>query len=132
MVKRMLINLAIEYGSKVGKSFLKAYFRGMQDLVKDPSAALDLVVSTDQSKLMNRETEKLRLQLGLERMYITPEVEAAGFGGVDIKRLEKSVAQTVTGFKLKPVTAADVFTDKFLPAKEQRMVPPVSDRKPLQ
>ena len=114
------------------KSFLKAYFRGMQDLVKDPSAALDLVVSTDQSKLMNRETEKLRLQLGLERMYITPEVEAAGFGGVDIKRLEKSVAQTVTGFKLKPVTAADVFTDKFLPAKEQRMVPPVSDRKPLQ
>jgi NitT/TauT family transport system substrate-binding protein len=113
------------------KSFLKAYFRGMQDLVKDPSAALDLVVSTDQSKLMNRETEKLRLKLGLERMYITPEVEAAGFGGVDIKRLEKSVAQTVEGFKLKPVTAADVFTDKFLPAKEQRMVPPASDRKPL-
>jgi NitT/TauT family transport system substrate-binding protein len=113
------------------KSFLKAYFRGMQELVKDPSAALDLVISTDQSKLMDREAEKLRLKLGLERMYITPEVEAAGFGGVDPKRLEKSIAQTVTGFKLKPVTAADIFTDKFLPAKELRMVPPVSDRKPL-
>jgi NitT/TauT family transport system substrate-binding protein len=33
---------------------------------------------------------------------------------------------------LKPVTVADVFTDKFLPAKEQRMVPPTADRKPLQ
>jgi NitT/TauT family transport system substrate-binding protein len=64
-------------------------------------------------------------------MYVTPEVEAAGFGGVDVKRLEKSVTQTIEGFKLQPVTAADVFTDKFLPAKEQRMVPPVSDRKPL-
>ncbi|CAN1211546.1 SsuA/THI5-like domain-containing protein [Tumidithrix helvetica PCC 7403] len=113
------------------KSFLKAYFRGMQDVVKDPNAALDLVVSTDQSKLMDRDAEKLRLKLAIERMYVTPEVEAAGFGGVDMKRLEKSVAQTIEGFKLKPVTATDMFTDKFLPAKEQRMVPPVADRKPL-
>ena len=114
------------------KAFLKAYFRGMQEVVKDPTAALDLVVSTDQSKLMDREAEKLRLKLAIERMYVTPEVEAAGFGGADMKRLEKSVNQTVEGFKLKPVTVADVFTDKFLPAKEQRMVPLASDRKPLQ
>jgi len=113
------------------KSFLKAYFRGMQEVVKDPSAALDLVVSTDQSKLMDREAEKLRLKLAIERMYVTPELEAAGFGGADLKRLEKSITQTVEGFNLKPVTAADVFTDKFLPPKEQRMVPPASDRKPL-
>jgi NitT/TauT family transport system substrate-binding protein len=114
------------------KAFLKAYFRGMQEVVKDPTAALDLVVSTDQSKLMDREAEKLRPKLAIERMYVTPEVEAAGFGGADMKRLEKSINQTVEGFKLKPVTVADVFTDKFLPAKEQRMVPPASDRKPLQ
>ncbi|MEA5478204.1 ABC transporter substrate-binding protein [Pseudanabaena galeata UHCC 0370] len=113
------------------KSFLKAYFRGMQEVVKDPSAALDLVISTDQSKLMDRDAEKLRLKLALERMYVTPELEAAGFGGVDMKRLEKSITQTVEGFNLKPVTSADVFTDKFLPPKEQRMVPPASDRKPL-
>ena len=114
------------------KAFLKAYFRGMQEVVKDPTAALDLVVSTDQSKLMDRDAEKLRLKLAIERMYVTSEVEAAGFGGADMKRLEKSINQTTEGFKLKPVTVADVFTDKFLPAKEQRMVPPTSDRKPLQ
>jgi NitT/TauT family transport system substrate-binding protein len=114
------------------KAFLKAYFRGMQEVVKDPTAALDLVVSTDQSKLMDRDAEKLRLKLAIERMYVTPEVEASGFGGADMKRLEKSVNQTTEGFKLKPVTVADVFTDKFLPAKEQRMVPPTADRKPLQ
>jgi NitT/TauT family transport system substrate-binding protein len=113
------------------KSFLKAYFRGMQEVVKDPTAAVDLVVSTDQSKLMDKDAETLRLKLAIERMYVTPEVEAAGFGGADMKRLEKSITQTVEGFKLKPVTAADVFTDKFLPAKEERMVPPASDRKPL-
>jgi NitT/TauT family transport system substrate-binding protein len=116
---------------EVVKSFLKAYFRGMQEVVKDPSAALDLVISTDQSKLMDREAEKLRLQLAIERMYVTSEVEAAGFGGADMARLEKSITQTVEGFKLNPVKAADVFTDKFLPPKEQRLVPPASDRKPL-
>jgi len=113
------------------KAFLKAYFKGMQEVIKDPSAALDLVVSTDQSKLMDRDAEKLRLKLAIERMYVTPEVEAAGFGGADMKRLEKSINQTVEGFKLKPVTVADVFTDKFLPPKEQRMVPATGDRKPL-
>ncbi|WP_373542298.1 ABC transporter substrate-binding protein [Chamaesiphon sp.] len=116
---------------EVIKSFLKAYFKGMQEVVKDPSAAVDLVVSTDQSKLMDRDAEKLRLKLAIERMYVTPEVESIGFGDVDMKRLEKSITQAVTGFKLKPVKAADVFTDKFLPAKEQRMVPPSADRKPL-
>jgi NitT/TauT family transport system substrate-binding protein len=116
---------------EVIKSFLKAYFRGMQEVVKDPSAALDLVVSTDQSKLMDRDAEKLRLKLALERMYVTTEVESIGFGSADMKRLEKSINQAVTGFKLKPVKAADVFTDKFLPAKEQRMVPASADRKPL-
>jgi NitT/TauT family transport system substrate-binding protein len=113
------------------KSFLKAYFRGMQEVVKDPTAAVDLVISTDQSKLMDRDAEKLRLKLAIERMYVTPELEASGFGGVDMKRFEKSVAQTVEGFKLNPVTAADLFTDKFLPPKEQRLVPPASERKPL-
>jgi len=113
------------------KSFLKAYFRGMQEVVKDPNAALDLVISTDQSKLMDRDAEKLRLKLAIERLYVSPEVEANGFGGVDMKRLEKSVTQTVEGFKLKPTTAADIFTDKFLPPKEQRTVPPAADRKPL-
>jgi NitT/TauT family transport system substrate-binding protein len=80
---------------------------------------------------MDRDAEKLRLKLALERMYVTPELEASGLGGADMKRLDKSIAQTVEGFKLKPVTSADLFTDKFLPPKEQRMVPPASDRKPL-
>jgi NitT/TauT family transport system substrate-binding protein len=64
-------------------------------------------------------------------MYVTPEVEASGFGGVDMARLEKSIAQTVEGFGLKPVKAVDLFTDKFLPEKDKRLVPPAGDRKPL-
>jgi len=52
-------------------------------------------------------------------------------GGVDLKRLEKSIAQTVSGFNLKPVTVDDIFTDQFLPAPDQRKVPAANDRKPL-
>ena len=100
--------------------------------MKDPTAGLDAVLAADQSKLMNREAEKVRMQIALERLFITPEAEKIGLGAVDAKRLEKSVEQTVVGFKLKgKPTAADIYTDEFLTAKDQRTIPAKGDRKPL-
>lgn len=114
------------------KAFVKAYMRGMQDVLKDPSAGLDAVMASDDSKLMDREAEKIRLQVALERMYINPEVEQIGLGAADPARLEKTLKQTAEGFGLKATPAvADIYTDKFLPPKEQRQLPPQSDRKPL-
>ncbi|NJR48813.1 MAG: ABC transporter substrate-binding protein [Leptolyngbyaceae cyanobacterium CSU_1_3] len=116
----------------VVKAFVKGYMRGLQDVLKDPTAGLDAVMAADQSKLMDREAEKVRLQIALERMYITPEAETLGLGAADPARLERTIQQTVEGFGLKSTPkAADIFTDQFLPAKEQRQVPAQSDRKPL-
>jgi NitT/TauT family transport system substrate-binding protein len=112
------------------RAFVKAYMRGLQDVLKDPSAGLDAVMASDDSKLMDREAEKVRLQVALERMFLSPEVEQNGLGGVDPARLERTLKQTAEGFGLQATpTVADVFTDKFLPPKEERTVP--SDRKPL-
>jgi len=116
----------------VVKAFTAAYIKGLQDVLKDPTAGLDAVLAADQSKLMNREAEKVRMQIALERLFVTPEAEKLGLGSVDPKRLEKSVEQTVVGFKLKgKPTAADIYTDEFLPAKDQRTIPAKGDRKPL-
>ncbi len=116
----------------VVKAFTAAYLKGLQDVLKDPTAGLDAVLAADQSKLMNREAEKVRMQIALERLFITPEAEKLGLGSVDTKRLEKSIEQTVVGFKLKgKPTAADIYTEEFLPAKDQRMIPAKGDRKPL-
>lgn len=116
----------------VVKAFVKGYIRGLQDVLKDPTAGLDAVVAADQSKLMDREAEKVRLQIALERMFVTPETEALGLGALDPKRMEQTITQTVQGFGLKTTPKlSDIYTEEFLPPKDQRMVPPASERKPL-
>jgi NitT/TauT family transport system substrate-binding protein len=120
----------VEQNPDTVKAFVKAYLRGLQDVLKDPSAGLDAVMASDDSKLMDREAEKVRLKVALERMFISPEVEQNGLGGVDTARLEKTLKQTAEGFGLKTTpSVADIYTDKFLPPKDQRTLP--GDRKPL-
>lgn len=121
-----------EQNPDVVKGFVRAYLRGLQDVLRDPAAGLDAVVAADQSKLMDRESEKVRLQIALERMLLTPEVEANGLGAIDPKRMEQTITQTVQGFGLKSTPKlSDIFSDQYLPPKEQRAVPPASERKPL-
>lgn len=122
----------IDKNPEVVKSFVKAYLKGVQDVIKDPTAGLDALVAADQSKLISREAEKVRLQIALERMILSPEVDSIGLGASDPKRLQKSIDQTVTGFKLPgSPKVADIFTDQFLPPKAERQAPPVAERKPL-
>lgn len=117
---------------EVVKAFVKAYFRGFQDVLKDPSAGLDAVIASDTSKLMDREAERVRLEIAMRDLYITPEVEKNGLGGVDEKRLAKTIEQTIEGFKLKgKPTIADIFTAEYLPSKDLLTLPPASERKPL-
>ncbi len=114
------------------KGFVKAYLKGLQDTIKDPEAALDMVMAADDSKLMDREAEKVRLQIALEKLMITPEAESLGLGAVNSERLGKSITQTVEGFKLATkFKVEDVFDPSFLPAKEERAMPAAADRKPL-
>lgn len=122
----------IEQNPEVVRGFVRAYMRGLQDVLRDPTAGLDAVIAADQSKLMDREAERVRMQIALERMFITPEAEALGLGAIDPQRLEKTIQQTVEGFGLsRTPTVADIFTDEFLPSKEERLVPPGAERKPL-
>ncbi|MCG9892109.1 MAG: ABC transporter substrate-binding protein [Thermosynechococcaceae cyanobacterium MS004] len=122
----------IDKNPAVVKSFVKAYLRGVQDVIKDPNAGLEALMAADQSKLMDREAEKVRLQIALERLIITPEAETLGLGAVDQARLQKSIDQTVAGFKISGnPKSADIFTDQFLPPKSERTLPPAAERKPL-
>ncbi|MBD3882834.1 ABC transporter substrate-binding protein [Phormidium tenue FACHB-886] len=122
----------VEENPDAVRGFVKAYLRGLQDVLKDPTAGLDAVMAADQSKLMDRNAEKVRLQLALERMFITPEVEKNGLGAADPQRLEETIEQTAEGFELKSKPAtADIYTDEFLPAASERQLPAASERKPL-
>jgi len=122
----------LEENPDVVRSFLKAYFRGMQDAMRDPVAGLDSVMAQGDD-LMDRETEKLRLQINFNDLMVNEEVEANGLGAVDPERLKATIDQTVKGFGLAntpPIEA--VFDDSYLPPLEERQVPPESERAPLE
>lgn len=114
----------------VVKNFLAAYIQGFQDTIKNPAIGLESVVKAGDS-LMDANSEKLRLQIALDKLYITPEVDQVGIGGADNARLEKTIQQVAKGFSLETPKLDQVFDGSFLPPKEQRLLPPASDRKSL-
>ncbi len=117
----------------VVKGFVKAYLKGLQNTLKDPAAALDAVMEADESKLMNRDAEKIRLQVALEKLLVTPEVETVGLGGIDAKRLQTTIDQTVVGFGLKGnPKVEDIFDQSFLPSRDTRALPARAEMKPLE
>ena len=73
--------------------------------------------------IAKRDVELERLKLSLERNFVSPDVRKNGLGGVDAKRLERSIEQIGLTFQYtnKP-KGADIFTAQYLPPKEQRLV----------
>ena len=103
------------------KGFLRAFMKGMQDTIRDPSTAVDSVLK--RNDVAKKATELERLQMALRDNIITPEVKANGFGGVDMERLDKSIDQialTYT-FKAKP-KGSDIFDASFLPPAASRKI----------
>ena len=104
---------------KVVEGFVRATIKGVLDTIKDPDSAIKSVMKRNETA--NEAVELARLKMSLRDNFVTPWVKANGFGGVDMKRLEKSIEQigVTYDFKAKP-KAADVFTDKYLPPAAQR------------
>lgn len=122
----------LEANPDVVRGFLKAYIRGLQDTLIDPVAGLDSVIAQG-DELIERDAEKLRLQLALDGMLVNEEVEANGLAAVDPERLRVSIEQTVKGFGLASTPAIEeVFNDSYLPPLEERQAPPESERTPLE
>jgi NitT/TauT family transport system substrate-binding protein len=109
------------FSPKAVAGFVKGTIRGIQETLRDPEAAVDAVIK--RNPIAKRDVELERLKLSLERNFVTPDVKKNGIGGVDMKRLERSIEQIGLTFpytnKPKP---ADIFTAQYLPAKEQRLV----------
>lgn len=120
-----------EANPDVVKGFVKGYLKGMQDALSDPETGLEAVLAAG-DELMDKDSEKLRLQIALDGLLVTDEVEKNGLGAADPARLEATIAQTVKGFGLPEVPAIEeVFDDSFLPPLEERQAPPAAERKTL-
>jgi len=104
------------------KAFLRAFTKGLQDTVKNPTTAVESVLK--RNDVAKKETELERLQIALKDNILTPEVKKNGFGAVDMDRLDKSVDQIALTYQFKAAKpkGSDVFDPSFLPDAALRKV----------
>ncbi|MEO8524215.1 MAG: ABC transporter substrate-binding protein [Caldimonas sp.] len=101
------------------KAFLRAFSKGMKDLVADPKGAITILKARD--GLVNEELELRRLKLALDATILTPDAKAEGFGEVRGPRLSLMASQVSDAFGTKErISPAAVWKDGFLPSAAER------------
>jgi len=103
------------------KAFLRAFTRGMKDLIADPKAAIASVKARD--GIINEALELKRLKLVLDGTILTPDARAEGFGNVQAPRLSLMASQVSDAFGTKERVNPDaVWNGSFLPSAADRDV----------
>ena len=105
------------------EGFLRAFNRALAETLADPEGAIDYVLARD--GLIDVELETRRLKLAIESVIDTPDARAHGAGAVDEARLANAIQLVADAYDLPEVPATErVFTSRYLPAEEARMIFP--------
>lgn len=103
------------------KAFLRAFTKGMKDVIADPKAAVATVKERD--GIVNADLELRRLNLALEQTVLTPDARAEGFGDVNASRLALMASQVSDAFATKErVNANAVWNAGYLPSVTERAI----------
>jgi NitT/TauT family transport system substrate-binding protein len=102
------------------KSFLRAFTRGLKETVKNPSGAIESVLTRNATARKNIELE--RLTMAIRENIVTPEVKENGYGGIDAERFSRAIEQIALTYKFKAARPKpeDVFDSSFLPPPAER------------
>ncbi len=111
-----------EKNPEIVRKFVLGLVHGLNVMITDLNAAMASLKSYD--RLLNDEIEKARMVISLRDMFITPNVLKNGFSTVSTERLDRTLQQVAPVFKIAAPSAADVYTDRFLPPAEERAVKP--------
>jgi NitT/TauT family transport system substrate-binding protein len=103
------------------KAFLRAFTKGMKDVIADPKGAIAILKQRD--GIINEELELRRLKLALDATVLTADARSEGFGAISAPRLSLMSSQVSDAFATKDrVKAADVWNGNFLPAAADRNI----------
>ncbi len=103
------------------KAFLRAFTKGIKDVIADPKAAVAEVKARD--GIANADLELRRLKLALDQTVLTPDAKAEGFGNVESARLALMASQVSDAFATKErVNANAVWNGSFLPSVSDRAI----------
>jgi NitT/TauT family transport system substrate-binding protein len=103
------------------KAFLRAFSKGVKDVIADPSAGIASV--KDRDGLIDVALETRRLKLALAGSVLTSDAKAEGFGEVSPPRLALMASQVNDAYGLKERVQPDrIFVQGLLPSKDQRNI----------
>ena len=96
------------------KAFLRAFTKGMRDVIADPKASIATVKARD--GIIDVALEERRLKLALDATVLTPDARAEGFGEVKGPRLSLMASQVSDAFGTKErVKPEAVWNGAYLP-----------------
>jgi NitT/TauT family transport system substrate-binding protein len=109
------------------KGLLRAINRSMREVLAAPDTAIALLAKKE--PLLNQPIEKQRLLYVTRTLIATPEARSLGIGDINDARMSASMDAIAAAFELprKPALA-DVFSRSFLPPKDERTVPEISNQ----
>lgn len=103
------------------KAFLRAFTKGVKDVIADPKGAIATVKARD--GIINEELELRRLKLALDASVLTADAKAEGFGDAKPGRLSLMASQVSDAFATKErVNAAVIWNGSYLPTAAERDV----------
>lgn len=102
-------------------AFTQCIADGIFQSARNPDSAIDALLKRD--RLANRDVEKERLQLSLDWSILTPWVKQHGMSQIDNARMEKAVQDVAAALKIPVPPMNEVYTDRYLPARDKLMVP---------
>ena len=106
---------------EVVKAFLRAFTKGVREVLADPDAAAKFVKARD--PIIDEALERRRLKLSIQGSIATADARAEGFGEIRAPRLALMASQVNDAFGLKErLDPARIFDSSFLPPKEERNI----------
>ena len=101
------------------KAFLRAFTKGVKDVIADPKAGIATVKARD--GIIDTALEERRLKLALDATVLTADAKAEGFGNALGPRLSLMASQVSDAFGTKERVKPDaVWNGAFLPAAADR------------
>ncbi|MAM00111.1 MAG: taurine ABC transporter permease [Alteromonadaceae bacterium] len=113
----------IESNPEAIAGFLRAYTRGLRDVISSPDASIEFVRQRD--SLIDVATEQSRLHLTIESTIDTPATRENGIGDVNMERLQRTIDQVALAYELPSGNVPEaeaVFDSSFLPEANLRRI----------
>jgi len=103
------------------RGFLRAFTRGMREVIADPRGAIAHVRARD--GIVNEEMEQRRLRMALDASVLTADARSEGFGNVHLPRLALMASQVADAFGTRErINPSAVWNAGFLPSAAERNI----------